>query len=459
MSSLMVRFSSSRLRVTSVLFLSVCLALYGSLSTLLFHAADQIQSGNDPPLVLLRSYGRSSSQRRPLHHPRVVKLSTQHPAASDFTSRTVEPLGQPCCEEYRYFASQEPWEEGDDCQPSAEWQTKSFPTCNLMHESPFHEFAYKYLGKGIFRRAYMVNATADTRLVYKMLRMDKSFESRALEMPMLFQDHRVDALALERLTSSPNVINIFTHCGNSMITESGVETLNDAYVKTFSIEDVPDNLNVAAVVAEALHTVHSIDGDDLGATLAHGDFHHKNVLLTADGRLVLNDFNQGILIPRTKDGPCHYSNYRWRGLDFESRPPERFHRHTFVAVDKVDVFGLGLIFATLLTGAKPFEHLDRPGLRQPRVLRLDREILESQSTAVQALVYAALACLAFDPKDRPSAKRVAEGLKTAVAWSKQHEEKNLDEIKALFMDEDKFAQVEVWQGERVTAETKESTDD
>ena len=34
-----------------------------------------------------------------------------------------------------------------------------------------------------------------------------------------FEHNRVDAVAMERLTSSPNVVNIFGFCGHSVMTE------------------------------------------------------------------------------------------------------------------------------------------------------------------------------------------------------------------------------------------------
>lgn len=107
-----------------------------------------------------------------------------------------------------------------------------------------------------------------------------------------FEHDRIDAVAMERLTSSPHVINVFGFCGHSVITEyaegTRVGSLADKSKK------VPlARLKIARDIANGLADVHGIDGDG-NATFVHLDINPANVV-SIGGTLKLNDFNIGII--------------------------------------------------------------------------------------------------------------------------------------------------------------------
>ena len=108
-----------------------------------------------------------------------------------------------------------------------------------------------------------------------------------------FEHDRIDAVAMERLTSSPHVINVFGFCGHSVITEfaegTRVGTLADKSAKTYLAR-----LKIARDIAMGLADVHGIDGDGI-ATFVHLDINPANVV-SIGGTLKLNDFNIGIIL-------------------------------------------------------------------------------------------------------------------------------------------------------------------
>lgn len=122
------------------------------------------------------------------------------------------------------------------CLPMAEWMKASFPNCNSIHEmdmkssvSSFrindNEGDLKFLGQGWFRTTwkyrddnYQSNHKRDdllspTAVVLKTLRIEREF------LDEYFDLHRRDAVAMERLTFSPYVVNIHGYCGQSAVNE------------------------------------------------------------------------------------------------------------------------------------------------------------------------------------------------------------------------------------------------
>jgi hypothetical protein len=120
-----------------------------------------------------------------------------------------------------------------------------------------------------------------------------------------FEHNRIDAVAMERLTSSPHVINVFGFCGHSVLTEFGdgsrVGELADK-----SRKNPMARLKIASDIAHGLADVHGIDGDDV-ASFVHLDVNPANVV-SIGGTLKLNDFNIGILRRwnTTSNTPCGF---------------------------------------------------------------------------------------------------------------------------------------------------------
>lgn len=106
--------------------------------------------------------------------------------------------------------------ESGDCKAQYEWQLKSYPACNSVHEQELglvKTGRVKLLGGGYWRDVWRVKDYDEKQHVLKTIRYEHDFEDRN------YDRHRRDALAMERLTKSKNIVDIYSFCGNSGIFE------------------------------------------------------------------------------------------------------------------------------------------------------------------------------------------------------------------------------------------------
>jgi serine/threonine protein kinase len=224
---------------------------------------------------------------------------------------------------------------------------------------------------------------------------------------------------MERLTSSPHVINVFGFCGHSVMTEfadgSRVGELADKSKKTPLAR-----LKIARDIANGLADVHGIDGDG-NTTFVHLDINPANVV-SIGGTLKLNDFNIGILLrwnttSNTQCGfPAQYPNPQWRSPE-EARNEQNL-------TEKVDVFSMAHIFFRLICGHEPWNKLEEGGkptkeeihekVRKGILPRIPKDILNSTDKEVSAIRDAMIACYAFDPKERPTARQISSILQDTL---------------------------------------------
>lgn len=217
----------------------------------------------------------------------------------------------------------EPYEDGE-CKPMKEWQTTFHPTCNGVHEidliqqsqpdlaGDFHLFGTK----GYWRNAWKIDFSCEKMNVTHVHNCDDTIVMKTLKFHHNFEDahfehNRIDAVAMERLTSSPHVINVFGFCAHSVMTEYAngqrVGTLADK-----SKRKPLARLKIARDIASGLADVHEIDGS-AEATFVHFDINPANVV-SIDGTLKLNDFNIGVLLKRNETSgktcgfPAKYPN-------------------------------------------------------------------------------------------------------------------------------------------------------
>lgn len=224
---------------------------------------------------------------------------------------------------------------------------------------------------------------------------------------------------MERLTSSPHVINLFGFCGHSVMTEyadgSRVGTLADKAKKKPLAR-----LQIARDIAMGLADVHGIDGDG-NATFVHLDINPANVV-SIGGTLKLNDFNIGILRRWNTTSnqacgfPAQYPNPQWRSPE-EARNEQHL-------TEKVDVFSMGHIFFRLICGHEPWNKLEIGGrptkeevdekVKKGILPHIPEEISSTSNEEMQAIRDAMLACYTVDPKMRPSAREIASNLRSAL---------------------------------------------
>eukprot|EP00977_Amphora_coffeiformis_P020164 scaffold7970_cov187-Amphora_coffeaeformis.AAC.2 len=113
--------------------------------------------------------------------------------------------------------------ETETCKAQYDWQLHSFPTCNLLHEREMEslivrpenkEEPLELVANGYWRDVWILpSSNFDGNHVLKTIRYEHDWEERN------YDRHRRDALAMERLSDNPYVLNIYAFCGNSGVSE------------------------------------------------------------------------------------------------------------------------------------------------------------------------------------------------------------------------------------------------
>jgi len=315
------------------------------------------------------------------------------------------------------------------CQPMADWQLQSFPTCNLVHEASLlaammpMDDDLNVLGRGWFRTTWKLDTAFDS-LVLKTLRIEREYKREYYEL------HRRDAMVMERLTSSPFVVSVFGMCGNSAFNEladfpfPGVQSL-EVFNRRMRGQEGPTvsriKLRMAASVAVGLADIHGIDSNTR-ASVAHYDLNPRNIALFSGGKPKLNDFNVAELlhINPTTNETCGFLS---RLHEPWWRAPEEMNTNKSVSVlidEKVDVYALGnVLFHTLTThsphGKMIASRVDsvRAEVAAGTIPPMMEPYSSSNNTAIVAVREAIAMCYHRDPTQRATAQEVADHLMDA----------------------------------------------
>lgn len=243
----------------------------------------------------------------------------------------------------------------------------------------------------------------------------------------IFEKTRLDALVMERLTSSPRVALVHAHCGTSLVTEafhgevqkyvvpgSGyVRKLGDeAGVRPRNAFAVGEKLEMALSMAESLADLHGFEE----GVMVHGDVQLCQWLKTKEGVMKLNDFN-GAFLMRWDEEREEYCDYVKKYAHGNYRAPEEF-AHTGLN-EKLDVFSLGNNMYALLTGLWNFYEADDDfDNQQKRIFRGDLPFIDeryrTRSFGEGELVNVIEKCWIHDPNQRASIFDVVRMLRSAV---------------------------------------------
>lgn len=402
---------------TLALFLLVGISLFGSISMVYIYV--------DPPAVdddlVDRTVGQQKIQRsgHDVSTPRVVFLEgysfnapLQRPLHDDPTLHA--PPGEEAVPQDHMRVTYE----GSDCIPIADWQTKSFPNCNLIHEMDLRRSLHKkqetslsLLGTGWFRSAWRWDVNSDKSIVLKTLRLDREFYDEFFDL------HRRDAVAMERLSHSPFVMDIYGYCGQSALNELADFNWDslEKFDRNMRGKTSPGlnylKLQLASSVAVGLAHVHEVDDRP---SMVHYDVNPRNVAIVSGGRPKLNDFNTAEFLrynPKTNETCGFRSRLHepwWRA------PEEVIIGNNNTLDDKVDVYALGNLIFHILTTRAPRGKMKRERMDTVRQVVakgirpvLDAEFTKSKDPAIKALVQAMELCHEPDPKRRPSSRDVA----------------------------------------------------
>jgi Protein tyrosine and serine/threonine kinase len=316
--------------------------------------------------------------------------------------------------------------ESEDCRSQYDWQKSSFPTCNTIHEmdllnvregSLSRSRTTRILGNGYWRDVWLWYG-----VVLKTLRYQHHFEERN------FDRHRRDALAMDRLTKSKLVVNIYGYCGNSGAYEyaEGGSMAEEIWPKpkrhepqeqqddeTASSSNISGRkgmkdlrrLHIAAQAAMGIADMHNADKEGI-PSMIHTDI-SPSQFVRVGNVYQLNDFNRVRFVRWnvTANQTCTHFVGKNPG---KNRSPEEYYNHP--QSEKVDVYSFGNILYMLMTSLWPFLDLTdeeaqdevKKGIRP----EFPEDVWNSSSSIIQDLKEVMFRCHEQDPKKRPTAREV-----------------------------------------------------
>jgi serine/threonine protein kinase len=309
------------------------------------------------------------------------------------------------------------------CVAAEVWQDEAHPNCNSFHELVLIPHG-QFLGQGWFRMAWLYD-----QAVVKMLRLEREYLEEYYEL------HRRDAVALDHLTFSPFIMNVYGYCGQSAINEladfmpgiNALEQLNRRLRGQHSVGVLIVKLRLALAVSIGLYHVHYgkpgmpwEHGNEtltIRPSMAHYDINPRNIAIVKGGNPKLNDFN----IAEFLRYPSETSNASTCGFPARLhepwwRAPEELDTNstTTMVNEKVDIYALGAVLFHILTTHSPRGKMqkDRMDGVRAEVRRGVRPVLmepyaSDPSPIVQAFKDAMALCMDTDPRKRGTAGEVA----------------------------------------------------
>jgi serine/threonine protein kinase len=312
----------------------------------------------------------------------------------------------------------------------SDWQKLSFPTCNSIHEidlrselgihrkgETHNSQTRRYIGSGLWRDVWRIpsHEGSEDYVVLKLMKGEHDVDSRNLDR------HRRDAMTMERLTASPYIVSIYGHCGNTVLTEYIVRSLDKVIYDNWEDSDLLvagrtrstplGRLRLSLDVARGVAAMHGVRG----GPIIHADIQAKQFLVDPNGTVKLNDFNRCRFMAHSNmtGQPCPV---RIPTAPGRNRAPEEYEIDQLT--EKIDIYSTSHIMFGILTGEEPWK--DYRGSQVKDMVKrgtkpaIEEKYLDRNSTdAVLAMLIDA--SYELDPNDRLNATQLVEQLEHLLA--------------------------------------------
>ena len=308
------------------------------------------------------------------------------------------------------------------------WYRFNFPNCNTFHEMDSAINLPTYLNYGAYRDVFVYKhmyLSHEQKLVWKQIQFGDEYHFTYENYEFV----RMDALVSERLTFSPRIVDIYGHCGLSMLSEwlpsKDLEYLvvpTSGYIKREEVYPdndvhprnnitVVDKLLIAKEMAEALAILHGFrDG-----IIVHDDIQLSQFLYDEKGRIKLNDFNRAeVMLYNEEDQEwCRYRNGPGSG---NLRAPEEYVNKPLN--EKIDIYSYGNAVYSLLTGLWPFYDTRNQSEFDVKIGRGDKPYIhpkfKTRSKIEGMLVELLGRCWEHNPDNRATIFEIIEILTSAL---------------------------------------------
>jgi hypothetical protein len=307
-----------------------------------------------------------------------------------------------------------------ECQRIADWQVGHTPNCNVVHEASSGFAAPLLLDRsyeqiqlvagGAFRWVWKIKEFDGTPRALKTLRVDsktKVFDLRN------FDRHRRDAVAMEQLTASPLVVDMYGYCSNTGLFDWGEGGDLESIFERDPDISKEQLLTIAYNVSLSISHAHHFDHKGR-ATMAHTDI-KPDQFLYQNGYYRLTDFNR-VRFLMWNDHSNLQCGFRVQKNGGIWRSPEEYNYE--IETEKVDVYSLGNVLYFMLTGEEPWEEYKPKDVydmvKNKKRPRIPTAIRNSRHVYDVYMIKAIEMAWTHSMFDRPSALEIANTLKEGI---------------------------------------------
>lgn len=213
-----------------------------------------------------------------------------------------------------------------------------------------------------------------------------------------------------RLRDEARLLGLLRHRSivrvDSLVQLKGRWTIIMEYVEGVSLDHVVDNgptpygpvLEIIEEVAAALYVAYerkNAEGDPI--CLLHRDIKPANVSITAAGEVKVLDFG-------VARGEFKSREAKTRSLMFGSLPYMAPERLDFIDTHAGDVYSLGMVLVSMLTGVNPEKTSAHPDRHRVRLETMTAKM--RRHDVPEDVIELAVRTLAYEPEERPSARQL-----------------------------------------------------